>query len=379
MRQDGKDYISGKRLKTEIKRAGFSINDKKTRIQYKDSRQDVTGLVVNKKPNVKNEYWRKARSQCHSLFRTGSFTKKLADKIVAGNINELEGQLNFIDQVDRYNRLRQKPPLNPVYAHKRELQKHLKHTKHLLSGREKTFSRFLYYRSFYGNAKPTILCEGKTDNVYLKAAISELVNSYPKLATPKLANPNGKDKNYELLLRFVEYTKRTKFLLELSGGGDHFKGFLENLEEEYKFYKAPKSQHPVIIVLDNDTGPKDLLNYVKFKSTAKLFPALLDIKNDLRKAEYIHVFHNVYIVLTPLSSSNEHTDIEYFFDNATRSIMHKGKCFNTVKKRNVKVDLSKDSFANHVVKGHKKAINFDGLKPLLDRVVQAIEHYDSIK
>lgn len=31
---------------------------KKHENQYKDSRQEVTGLVVNKKPNTKNEYWR---------------------------------------------------------------------------------------------------------------------------------------------------------------------------------------------------------------------------------------------------------------------------------------------------------------------------------
>lgn len=62
------EYIVGRKLRGIIKRAGFSLNEKKTRIQYKDSRQDVTGLVVNKKPNVKSEYWRTVKSQCHSLF-----------------------------------------------------------------------------------------------------------------------------------------------------------------------------------------------------------------------------------------------------------------------------------------------------------------------
>lgn len=115
MREDKGIYLTGKRLRSEIKRAGFTINTKKTRIQYKDSRQDVTGLIVNQKPNTKKEYWRTVRAQCNTLFKTGTFTKKVDGMIVEGNINELEGQLNFIDQLDHYNRLRQKPALNPKY------------------------------------------------------------------------------------------------------------------------------------------------------------------------------------------------------------------------------------------------------------------------
>ena len=97
------EYIVGRKLRGIIKRAGFSLNEKKTRIQFKDSRQDVTGLVVNKKPNVKKEYWRTIKSQCHSLFKNGTFTTKRGNDIVEGNISELEGHLNFIDHIDFYN------------------------------------------------------------------------------------------------------------------------------------------------------------------------------------------------------------------------------------------------------------------------------------
>lgn len=376
MRQEENgEYTTGNKLRSEITRAGFSINDKKTRIQYKDSRQDVTGLIVNKKPNVKKEYWRTVRSQCHSLFRIGSFTKKTADgEVEEGNINELEGQLNFIDQVDRYNRMRQKPALNPKYALERDKKKDLKYTKHLLNGREKTFSHFLYYRLFYANDKPTFLCEGKTDNVYLKSAISKLVANYPSLATPKTPT-----KDYELLVRFVEYSSRTRFLLELFGGVDYLKGFIGSFENLSNFYKAPNPQHPVIVILDNDKGPNGLLHYVAAISSAKIYPSTLDIKTEFRKSEFIHVVNNLYIVLTPLSTTGEQTDIESLFDDATRLKQYNGKCFNTVANRDEKTDLSKDSFANHIIKAQKSSINFDDFKPLLNRVVDAITHYDSIK
>ncbi len=68
MKEEVDDYIAGKKLTWEIEHAGFCINEKKTRIQYRDSRQDVTGLVVNKKTQCEEEYWRTVRSQCHSTF-----------------------------------------------------------------------------------------------------------------------------------------------------------------------------------------------------------------------------------------------------------------------------------------------------------------------
>ncbi|MEX1033766.1 MAG: retron Ec67 family RNA-directed DNA polymerase/endonuclease, partial [Cellvibrionaceae bacterium] len=254
MHEDDEQYTAGKTLSSNIERAGFSINAAKTRIQYKDSRQDVTGLIANKKPNTKKEYWRTARIQCRFLFKTGYFTKNIDGNFVQGNINELEGQLNFIDQVDRYNRLRQHPSLNPVYALRKENQKFKKHSKVYLTGRERTLSQFLYYRLFYANEKPTVLCEGKTDNIHLKSAINQLAATYTRLATPKTLSSD-----YELLMRFVAYNERTKFLLELSGGVDYLKGFIEMFPKQYEFYRAPTPQNLVVIVLDNDKGPDGLL------------------------------------------------------------------------------------------------------------------------
>lgn len=361
-----------RQLVREIERSGFSINKDKTRIQYKDSRQNVTGLVVNNKPNTKNEYWRLVRAKCNKLFKTGKFTSSKDGGEVEGNLNELEGQLNFIDQVDHYNRLRQKAPLEPEYA----LKIFGKHTKHLLTGREKTFSQFLYYRWFCGNEKPTILCEGKTDNVYLKSAISELKKDYPLLA-------GVKGGNYELLVRFMEYSKRTRFLLELFGGADYLRGFIDNFEKNMKLYEAVKPEHPVIVFLDNDDGPKNIVSLLKsksFQNKIKLTPSHLDKMNDLRKSEFIHVAKNLYVVFTPLALGDKETDIEYFFDDKTRLLKHSnGKFFNTVKNRDSKTDLSKDAFATHIVKENKKDIDFNGLKPLLNSIVKVVDHYETIK
>jgi RNA-directed DNA polymerase len=371
MKEEDGIYTAGKRLRREIFNAGFSINENKTRIQYKDSRQDVTGLIVNKKPNTKKEYWRTVRAKCNSLFTTGKFISELDGVEVEGNLNELEGQLNFIDQVDHYNRMRQKAPLMPEIT----LRKVGQNTTLLLSSREKTFSRFLFFRLFYGNNKPTILCEGKTDNVYLKSAISELKAHYPKLSI-------GEGKDYQLLLRFVEYSKRTRFLLELFGGTAYLGGFIKDYESRIKFYKAPKPQHPTIVFLDNDKGSDNIIRPLKHELNKKitLVPPQSDPVKGMHTCDFIHVVENLYVVFTPLGKSDCPTDIEYFFDDAARLVKHPtGLCFNTVTKRNTNTDLSKDSFANHIVKAQKKSVNFEGFKPLLDRVVKVINHYDSIK
>jgi len=68
------NWLIGTELLDSIINSGFQVNQSKTRMQYKNSRQVVTGLVVNKVVNTKSEYYRYARSMCHSLFTTGIFT-----------------------------------------------------------------------------------------------------------------------------------------------------------------------------------------------------------------------------------------------------------------------------------------------------------------
>lgn len=362
-------YVPGKRLQSEIKRAGFEINSSKTRIQYKDSRQDVTGLIVNKKPAVKSEYWRTVRSQCHSLFQTGAFTENASGTPEEGNIFVLEGRLNFIDQIDLFNRKRNKSTL----ALDHESLQRKTNTRKLLNGRELTFSRFLYYRLFYGNDKPTIICEGKTDNIYLKSAISRLAGAYPKLAKPKI----GSDP-YELLVRFVNYTERTRFLLELAGGTPYLKEFVLGFDEHFKYYKAPVPAQPVILVLDNDDGFVKIEGVLRGKKySPAIFPATLPA-NDFRKADFIHVVHNLYIILTPPGVKGEHTSIEDLFPQAVRDVKLGGKKFNKENEIDVATEYGKEFFASKVVVPNRNTIDFSGFNIILTRVVQCMEHFATI-
>jgi len=367
------EYIVGRKLRGIIKRAGFSLNEKKTRIQFKDSRQDVTGLVVNKKPNVKKEYWRTIKSQCHSLFKNGTFTTKRGNDIVEGNISELEGHLNFIDHIDFYNRHRQKPHISPEIA----LFNPGINTRALLNGREKTFSHFLYYRYFYAHDKPTIICEGKTDNIYIKLALNKLVADYPTLAKPKSSTSA-----YKPLISIFKYSKRTRFLLQLYGGTSYLKDFIENFKKQFDFFKAPTPDFPVIIILDNDDGFDKIDALLKNKKLATPYPIREDgaVQNRFRVAEFIHVCENLYLVLTPLGMSDKKSAIEDLFDNEVLKEEVSGKKFNSSNSKiDIKKEYGKEIFAKKVILAKRNSIDFSGFKVLFDRIVKCLEHYNTYK
>lgn len=359
------NYVVGKRLKNEIINSGFSINDKKTRVQFKDSRQDVTGLVVNKKVNIKSEYWRITRAMCHQLFMTGSFTIKRESGQEEGGINELDGRLNFIDSVDRHNHTRPQGAIDIRFAPRN----HGIDYRAKLNVREKTFSKFLYYRNFYGNDKPTILCEGKTDNIYLKSAINILASKYPLLAKPQ-----AQTAPYELKINFIEYNKRTKFLLDLFGGGIYLKKFVERYINNFNYYRAPNPSQPVILLLDNDSGPKMLLNHLEDKSSK--YPNCPSKKVDMRQSDFMHVTDNLYIILTP-QINNGDSAIEDFFDQATLNTPIDGRKFDPKNEADTKTTYGKYTFATKVVKAKKAKISFDKFNPILEKIVKVIKHYQN--
>lgn len=108
-------YQMNKEFETEIKRIildqGFHINDSKTRLQKTGYRQEVTGLIVNEKINVRKHYVKKIRKWLHCWEKYGQekaysyFLKSY--KIDKGHVkigtpnmsNVIEGKLNFLKQV----------------------------------------------------------------------------------------------------------------------------------------------------------------------------------------------------------------------------------------------------------------------------------------
>jgi len=133
-------WVPGYELVALVSRGGFSINDYKTRMQYRDSRQDVTGLITNKKINVSREYYDRTRQLAHHLFSHGYCYLRNDGKFEVLSENALNGRLCFIDQVK------------------------VRETGEIVGneGFRALYKRFLDYRSFHGLHRPRIICEGMT-------------------------------------------------------------------------------------------------------------------------------------------------------------------------------------------------------------------------
>jgi hypothetical protein len=110
-----------------------------------------------------------------------------------GSLDELQGRLGFVDFIDLYNKRRWPKGKTPS-----------------LSKKELMYRQFLIYRDFYIAKTPVILCEGKTDAVYLKHAIRSLVDDFPELAEK---DDEGK---VSLKVRLYKYTKWGIYLTQVA-------------------------------------------------------------------------------------------------------------------------------------------------------------------
>jgi RNA-directed DNA polymerase len=112
------EWQLGAELKEKIEHSGFKINNKKTRMQFRGSRQVTTGLMVNEKVNIRQEYWRKARHVCHALFATGKYYRMVPATLAGGSsgdppvkqeltsLHAIGGMLAHIHQVKEHADLR---------------------------------------------------------------------------------------------------------------------------------------------------------------------------------------------------------------------------------------------------------------------------------
>ena len=109
-----KDSSFRKELERIIKDQGFIINDNKTRLQKKGSRQEVTGIIVSDKLNVARKYVQDVRNILYIWDRYGFnvaygkfFPKYKAEKghVKKGNpdlINVIDGKLMYLKMVKGY-------------------------------------------------------------------------------------------------------------------------------------------------------------------------------------------------------------------------------------------------------------------------------------
>ena len=193
-----KEWQIGEALRSVIERSGFEINEQKFRVQYFSGRQSVTGLVVNQKVNINTDYTRKVRAMVNNYCKNGEsyeIVKKLDERVaIELSPMRLRGMLTHIFWVKgrefKYRRFSDKEKeVEPSFM--------------------KLYRRFLDFDSFFNNGVPIILCEGKTDHIYLKCALAQIGQGFPLLT---------KKENGALLVKFFRYGKHSLPVQRLGGG-----------------------------------------------------------------------------------------------------------------------------------------------------------------
>lgn len=86
-----------KQIEKNLNKYGYLLNNEKTRVYRKGSRQIVTGLVCNHAPNIPSDKRRELRAAIHSWTTNGS--AKINGKPV--NLFEIKGHLNFLAMTNK--------------------------------------------------------------------------------------------------------------------------------------------------------------------------------------------------------------------------------------------------------------------------------------
>jgi len=274
---------------------------------------------------------------------------------IAGRSNQLRGMLGFIDGVDLYNEALSKEG-------KKALSKEsTKETdQDTLSTKELTYRRFLLFTEFYAASRPVLICEGNTDNVYLVHAIRSLAAAYPQLAT---IHP---DETVTLNVRIFKYSGGgAGRILGIHGGSGDLCKLLWMYHNEKQRFKAPGLVHPVVFVIDNDSGATSIFNAVEKLTGTK----------PKGTENFLHVTGNLYVVPTPISPPAKKSTIEDSFDAAVKATIVDGKKFNPANKIDAAKHYGKMVFAHKVVRERADKIDFTGFKPLLTYVVAVIDEH----
>ncbi|AMK23500.1 retron Ec67 family RNA-directed DNA polymerase/endonuclease [Sphingobium sp. TKS] len=349
------NWALGAALLKEIDKAGFDVNPAKTRMQYRGSRQVATGLLVNEKPNIRPEYYRTVRAMCWSLFGSGTYYRIVPAALAGGkpgdpdmqepatSLAPLQGMLGYVyqvrDQVDARSSIDKKKEATAT---------------------RKLYIRFLFYRNFVVAPKPLIIPEGKTDSIYLRAAIEKLTAYHPQLG----AMDKGKFKS---ALKFMNFSSTVHDVLQIGNGAGDLLHFIRKYPDALKHYRHRPLPNPVIGLIDNDDGAKDIFSVAKNLGAPNISRTSTD--------PFYRLAANLYLIKTPEIGAKGTSCIEDSFGPALLKTVIDGKVFDPNKKHDEPGKYGKARFAEKVVQPQKDTIDFSKFAGLLDRIVAVLDDY----
>lgn len=348
-------WLLGPALVKEIEKTGFEINETKTRMQVRGSRQVTTGLLVNEKVNIRPEYYRNARAMCSSLFTVGSYYRLTPATLADGKLGdpELKETLTSIAPLEGM--------VSHIYHVRNKVdQRQSADKKKVTTATRRLYRKLLFYRHFVNLDEPLILTEGTTDSIYLRSAIERLTDFHPKLGSIV-------DGKLKLTIRTMNYTGTVHDVLQIGGGTGDFKHFILGYKEALKKYRHLPLLFPVIVLIDNDDGAKDIFSVVKQMGDSTI--------SHKATQPFFRLHSNLYLIKTPEIGTKGLSCIEDLFDPTVRATELDGKKFDPNKKHEELGKYGKTIFAEKIIRPNRAAIDFSKFALLLNRIIAVVDDH----
>ena len=227
-------------------------------------------------------------------------------------------------------------------------------------GFRKLYADFLFFKNFMALQKPLLLPEGKTDPIYLRAAIEYLPQFHPQLG----AVAEGK---FVSAIRFMSYPPTLHRVLKLGASAGYFVPFISQYRNRAKMFGYKPLAFPVIILVDNDEGGKQV-----FTAANKHASSTITLSSS---APFYHLGCNLYLVKTPEIGENQLSRIEDLFPPALLETKVNGNSFDPDKVHEAAGKYGKFIFAEKVVDRTPGRLTSRGFAPLLGRIASVLADY----
>ncbi|NTF49104.1 retron Ec67 family RNA-directed DNA polymerase/endonuclease [Rhizobium rhizogenes] len=352
---DSGQWVAGPSLEKAVTSNGLKLNNKKIRMQSGDQRQSTTGLTVNRKVNVSRKYYKGVRYCAYAMMTSGKAEapatlmlpqKELSSHHIWGmlcHIHDIKGRESEHSAIRAFSKSQPAP-------HYRRLMRD-----------------FFHYHRIHTSPAPLVICEGKTDYIYIKEAIRWNIAD-PKVAKLMNAAPlTKKSKGDHWHVDFVRHTDAAGDLLDLAGGGGDLPKFAAYHLERFEKLHNSKAAKPVIIIVDNDSQSSGMWSFIKETTGSK---AVID-----GSEPYYHVKENLYVVPIP-SAGKKDFCIEKLFPPQWMNEKLGAKSFKIVQKKGEKLgpnEYGKGEFATKVIRANRGKVDCSNFLPLLQTLSDIID------
>jgi RNA-directed DNA polymerase len=234
--KEGK-FVLGEDLREIIEQNGFSVNESKVRLRTQYQHQEVTGITVNQKLNVRRKYVRQIRAMLHAWAKYGlelsqkEFHKKRnleGSEISFRDV--VKGKIEFLGNV--------KGEGDPIYV--KFLQKLKQLAPEMISAQKLERAHAQLEESKHKEKLPcNIWTEGKTDIMHLKAALRDLQKrgEFQELEIKFEEDVPKENQGEDNLLKRCEFASDTQHLIPMIAVFDHDSDSIIKLHDNAENFK----------------------------------------------------------------------------------------------------------------------------------------------